>query len=193
MEKKNTHVLHGQQGIQTIFPPLLDSQSKKMGDRSFPSKRKHTINISISQFSPWTITQSSISSLNYENDRFGPQTFAFGSISSLNYENSHFGPQTFASDSNSSLAGTKYPFYPSPTPTHRLLLAAREPVAPSAPYYRCRLRERLAPQVSWPAATQNPPQHHLLLHRQAQILGAAMTKAGHGWGVGALGEGGTRP
>jgi hypothetical protein len=50
-----------------------------------------------SQFSPQTITQSSISFLNYENSRFSPQTFTSGSISSLTYENGDFGPQTFAS------------------------------------------------------------------------------------------------
>jgi hypothetical protein len=65
-----------------------------------------------SQLSPRTITQSSISFLNYENSRFSPQTFATGSISSLNYENGHFGPQTFASGSNSSLADSQIPFLP---------------------------------------------------------------------------------
>jgi hypothetical protein len=76
-----------------------------------------------SQFSPRTITQSSVSFLNYENDRFSPQTFSTDSISFLNYENGHFGPQAFASGSNSSMIDSQIPFYPSPIPTHRSLLA----------------------------------------------------------------------
>jgi hypothetical protein len=39
----------------------------------------------------------------------------------------------------------KYPFYPSPTSTHRSLLAVGEPAVPSAPHYRCRLHE------GWPS------------------------------------------
>jgi hypothetical protein len=64
-----------------------------------------------SQFSRRIITQSSNSSLNYENYRFSPQTFATGSISSLNYKNGHFGPQTFAYSSNSSLVDSQIPFF----------------------------------------------------------------------------------
>jgi hypothetical protein len=75
------------------------------------------------QFSPRTFTQSSVSFLNYENGRFSPQIFSTGSISFLNYENGHFGPQAFACGSNSSLTDSQIPFYPSPIPTHRSLLA----------------------------------------------------------------------
>jgi hypothetical protein len=76
------------------------------------------------QLSPQTITQSSVSSLNYENDRSSPQTFATGSISSPNYENGHFGPQTTHSSQIHPWPIAKYPFYPS-IPTHRSLLANR--------------------------------------------------------------------
>jgi hypothetical protein len=65
-----------------------------------------------SQLSPQTITQSSVSSLNYENGRSSPQTFATGSILSPNYENGHFGPQTIAFASNSSMADSQIPFLP---------------------------------------------------------------------------------
>jgi hypothetical protein len=65
-----------------------------------------------SQFSHGTITESLISSMNYENGRFGTQTFASGSVLSLNYENGRFGPQTFASDLNSPLSDSQIPFLP---------------------------------------------------------------------------------
>jgi hypothetical protein len=144
-----------------------------------------------SQFGLRSITQSLISSLNYENDRFGPQTFASGSVSSLNYKNGRFGPQTFASDSNSFLADSQIPFF-----TLFLLLHVA-----SCWRTRCSLcsslllssLRRTAPPVWRLAAPPNPPRQHLLLRRFAQILGAAAAEAGHGWGVGTLGEGGARP
>jgi hypothetical protein len=121
-----------------------------------------------SQFSPRTITQSSISSLNYENDRFGPTQIRLWLIA-------------------------KYPFYPSPTATRCLLLAVGGIHCSLCSSLSLSSPRRSAPPVWRPAATQNPPRRHLLLRRQAQILGAAMKKACHGWGVGVLGDGGTRP
>jgi hypothetical protein len=100
-----------------------------------------------SQFSPQPITQSSISSLDYETSRFSPQTFVTGSILSLNYENGNFGPQNFTSGSNSSLPNRQIPFLPysypySPLAAARIEVVGRPPLrwsrglappSPSAP------------------------------------------------------------
>jgi hypothetical protein len=109
----------------------------------------------------------------------------------LNYKDGRFGPQTFAYDSNSSLAYSQIPFLPF---SYALLAASWWGT-------RCSLcsslslssPRRQAPPVWRPAALPNPPHWHLLLRWRAQILGATATEAGHGWGMGALGEGGARP
>jgi hypothetical protein len=115
-----------------------------------------------SQFSPQTITQSSISSLNYENSHFGPQTFAADSISSLNYENGHFGPQTFTYGSNSSLIDSQIPFYPSLIPTQCSLLANRScrsssPEMKQGPRASFVERAHKATTHPWPASAVPAP------------------------------------
>jgi hypothetical protein len=52
---------------------------------------------------------------------------------------------------------------------------------------------RPTPPVRQPAAPSNPPHRHLLMRRWAWILGVPAAEAGHGWGVGTLGEEGARP
>jgi hypothetical protein len=145
-----------------------------------------------SQFSPRTITQSSISSLNYENDRFGPQTFASGSVSPLNYESGRSRPQTFASDSNLSLTDSQIPFLPFSYPYALLATSCWGTCYPLCSSLLLSSARRPAPPVWQSAAPPNPPRQHLLMCRQAWILGAAVAEACHGWGVGALSEGGTR-